>query len=222
MPGPLSPISTRTRSPSRAVRTLSRPVPSMPAERDAQRSTWAGWSWTGAAQSPLLCRLGGPQKLTGCLPEGVSPPRPQCLFRSAHLDKEDTVIVADVSFGDIFWSVLWFFFLFIWLMVLFHVLTDLFRDHSVSGVTKTLWVLFLVFLPFLAVFIYLIVRGKGMGERAAAQQQQAQQQFEGYVRNVATTAEATPTEQIARAKELLDTGAINQSEFDRLKAKALA
>jgi len=132
------------------------------------------------------------------------------------------MIVADVSFGDIFWSVLWFFFLFIWIMVLFHVLTDLFRDHSVSGVTKTLWVLFLVFLPFLAVFIYLIVRGKGMGERAAAQQQQAQQQFEGYVRNVATTAEATPTEQIARAKELLDTGAINQSEFERLKAKALA
>jgi hypothetical protein len=73
------------------------------------------------------------------------------------------LIVADVSFGDIFWSVLWFFFLFIWIMVLFHVLTDLFRDHSVS-------VLFLVFLPFLAVFIYLIVRGKGMGERAAAQQ----------------------------------------------------
>ena len=132
------------------------------------------------------------------------------------------MIVADVSFGDIFWSVLWFFFLFIWLMVLFHVFSDLFRDHSVSGVTKTLWVLFLIFLPFLAVFIYLIVRGKGMGERAAAQQQQAQQQFEGYVRNVATTAEATPTEQIARAKELLDAGAIDQSEFERLKTKALA
>ena len=132
------------------------------------------------------------------------------------------MVVADVSFGDIFWSVLWFFFLFIWLMVLFHVLTDLFRDHSVSGVTKTLWVLFLVFLPFLAVFIYLLVRGKGMGERAAAQQQRAQQQFEGYVREVATTSEATPTEQIARAKELLDAGAIDQSEFERLKAKALA
>jgi hypothetical protein len=144
------------------------------------------------------------------------------LFRSAHPSKEDTMIVADVSFGDIFWSVLWFFFLFIWLMVLFHILTDLFRDHSVSGVTKTLWVLFLIFLPFLAVFIYLLVRGKGMGERAAAQRQQAQQQFEGYVRNVATPAEATPPEQIARAKELLDAGAINQSEFERLKAKALA
>jgi len=89
-------------------------------------------------------------------------------------------------------------------------------------VTKTLWVLFLIFLPFLAVFIYLIVRGKGMGERAAAQQQQAQQQFEGYVRNVATPAETKPTEQIARAKELLDAGAIDQSEFERLKAKALA
>ena len=85
-----------------------------------------------------------------------------------------------------------------------------------------MWVLFLVFLPFLAVFVYLIVRGKGMGERAAARQQQAQQEFEGYVRNVATPAQATPTEQIARAKELLDAGAIDQSEFDRLKAKALA
>ena len=132
------------------------------------------------------------------------------------------MIVADVSFGDIFWSVLWFFFLFIWLMIFFHILTDLFRDHSVPGVTKTLWVLFLVFLPFLAVFIYLLVRGKGMGERAAAQRQQAQQEFAGYVRNVAATGETTPTEQIAKAKELLDAGTIDQSEFDRLKAKALS
>ena len=132
------------------------------------------------------------------------------------------MVVADVSFADIFWSVLWFFFLFIWLMILFQILSDLFRDHTVSGVQKTLWVLFLVFLPFLAVFIYLIVRGKGMGERAAAQQQRAKQEFEGYVRNVASTSETTPAEQIARAKELLDSGAIDQSEFDRLKAKALA
>src|SRR5512132_4522939 len=134
------------------------------------------------------------------------------------------MVVADVSFGDIFWSVLWFFFLFIWIMILFHILTDLFRDHSVSGVEKTLWVLFLVFLPFLAVFIYLLVRGKGMGERAAAQQQRAQDQFEGYVRSVAATGDgaATPADQIAQAKQLLDAGAIDQSEFERLKAKALA
>jgi predicted PurR-regulated permease PerM len=134
------------------------------------------------------------------------------------------MIVADVSFIDIFWSVLWFFFLFIWLMVLFHVLTDLFRDHSVSGAVKTLWVLFLVFLPFLAVLVYLFTRGKGMAERAAASQQQAQDQFEGYVRTVASTSDATanPAEQIAQAKQLLDAGAIDQAEFDRLKAKALA
>jgi hypothetical protein len=131
-------------------------------------------------------------------------------------------VLADVSFADIFWSVLWFFFLFLWIMILFYVLSDLFRDHSLSGGAKTLWVLFLVFLPFLAVFVYLIARGKGMAERSAARQQRDQQQFEGYVRNVAGSGEAAPAEQIAKAKELLDAGTIDQSEFDRLKAKALS
>jgi Phospholipase_D-nuclease N-terminal/Short C-terminal domain len=132
------------------------------------------------------------------------------------------MIVADVSFIDIFWSMLEFFFLFIWILILFHVFGDLFRDHSLSGGAKTLWVLFLVFLPFLAVFVYLIARGHGMAERAAARQQRAQQQFDGYVREVAATGDASPPEQIARAKELLDAGTIDQSEFDRLKAKALS
>jgi hypothetical protein len=134
------------------------------------------------------------------------------------------MIVADVSFADIFWSLLWFYFLFLWIMILFHILGDLFRDHSLSAVTKTLWVLFLVFLPFLAALVYLLTRGKGMAERAAARQQQAQEQFEGYVRSVATPGDATaaPADQIARAKELLDAGTIDQAEFDRLKAKALA
>jgi predicted PurR-regulated permease PerM len=134
------------------------------------------------------------------------------------------VVVADVSFIDIFWSMLWFFFLFIWIVILFHVLTDLFRDHTLSGGVKTLWVVFLVFLPFLAVLIYVITRGKGMAERAAARQQQAQEQFEGYVRSVATTGDGTttPADQIAQAKQLLDAGTIDQAEFDRLKAKALA
>jgi hypothetical protein len=132
------------------------------------------------------------------------------------------VIVADVSFIDIFWSMLWFYFLFIWIMILFHILSDLFRDHSLSGVTKTLWVLFLVFLPFVAALVYMFSRGQGMAERAAAHQQRAQEQFAGYVRDVAGNGAAAPTEQIARAKELLDAGTIDQSEFDRLKAKALA
>jgi hypothetical protein len=115
-----------------------------------------------------------------------------------------------------------FFFLFIWILILFHVFGDLFRDHSLSGGAKTLWVLFLVFLPFLAVFVYLIARGPGMAERAAARQQRAQQEFDGYVRDVAASGGVTPAEQIAKAKELLDAGAIDQSEFDRLKAKALS
>ncbi len=131
------------------------------------------------------------------------------------------MLVADVSFADIFWSVLWFFFLFLWIMVLVYIFGDLFRDHSLSGGAKTLWVLFLIFLPFLAVFVYLIARGHGMAERSAARQQQAQEQFEGYVRNVASS-DASPTDQIARAKELLDAGTIDQAEFDRLKAKALS
>ena len=134
------------------------------------------------------------------------------------------MIVADVSFADIFWSILWFYFLFLWIMVLFHILGDLFRDHTLSAVTKTLWVLFLVFLPFLAALVYLLTRGKGMAERAAARQQQAQEQFDGYVRSVATTGDGTttPADQIAQAKQLLDAGTIDQAEFDRLKAKALA
>jgi hypothetical protein len=133
------------------------------------------------------------------------------------------MVVADVSFADIFWSILWFYFLFLWIMVLFHILGDLFRDHSLSAVTKTLWVLFLVFLPFLAALVYLLTRGKGMAERAAARQQQAQEQFDGYVRSVATSdATATPADQIAQAKQLQDAGTIDQAEFDRLKAKALA
>jgi ABC-type multidrug transport system fused ATPase/permease subunit len=138
--------------------------------------------------------------------------------------KEDAMIVADVSFIDIFWSMLWFFFLLIWIMILVHILGDLFRDHSLSGATKTLWVVFLVFLPFLAVLIYLFTRGKGMAERAAVRQQQAQDQFEGYVRTVASSgdAAAAPAEQITQAKRLLDAGTIDQAEFDRLKAKALA
>jgi hypothetical protein len=138
------------------------------------------------------------------------------------MHKESTMVLADVSVFDVFWSMLEFFFLVIWLLILFHVFGDLFRDHSLSGGAKTLWVLFLVFLPFLAVFVYLIVRGHGMADRSVAQQRRAQEQFAGYVRDVAADGSATPSEQIAKAKELLDAGTIDQSEFDRLKAKALA
>jgi Short C-terminal domain/Phospholipase_D-nuclease N-terminal len=124
-----------------------------------------------------------------------------------------------------FWEVLlWSFFFFIWitaLMVWFFLLFDIFGDRTLSGWGKAGWAIFLVVFPLLGALVYLIARGKGMGERrmaAAAEQQAAQEQ---YIQQVAASS-ATPAEQIAQAKELLDSGAISQAEFDALKAKAMA
>ena len=130
------------------------------------------------------------------------------------------MVLADVHLSDIIWSMLWLFFLFIWIMILVQVLIDLFRDHSLSGVAKALWVIALVFLPFITVFVYIIARGSGMAERSMKQQQAAQQQMDQYIRSAATTGGAA--EQIEKAKALLDAGTINQAEFDALKTKALA
>ena len=130
------------------------------------------------------------------------------------------MLVADISFGDLFWSMLWFFFLFLWIMILVHIFSDLIRDRELSGWGKAAWVLFILFLPFLAVFIYLIARGPSMTERSLQAQQQAEQQFAQYVQNVGGGGNAA--DQIAQAKTLLDQGAISQAEYDALKAKALA
>jgi len=128
------------------------------------------------------------------------------------------VVLADLTVWNIFWDMLWFFFLFLWILILFNILGDLFRDHETSGGVKALWCIFIVFLPFLAVFIYLIARGSGMAQRSAQRAQQAQSQFDDYVRSAA----GGSAEQIKQAKELLDSGAISQDEFDKLKAKALS
>jgi cell division protein FtsB len=128
-------------------------------------------------------------------------------------------MLAETTFWTFFWSALWFFFLLIWLMILFHVIVDLFRDKEESGLTKTLWLIFLVLVPFLAVFIYLIARGAGMAERTRQHQVAEKQQFDAYVQGVAGGTD--PSDQIAKAKALLDSGAISQTEFDQLKAKAL-
>ena len=131
------------------------------------------------------------------------------------------MVLADVHLSDIIWSMLWLFFLFIWIMILVQVLIDLFRDHSLSGVAKALWVIALVFLPFITVFVYIIARGSGMAERGAKQAAAAQQQMDQYIRSAAPSG-AGAAEQIEKAKALLDAGTINQAEFDQLKAKALA
>ena len=122
-----------------------------------------------------------------------------------------------------FWDVVWFIFIsfaFVaYLMVMFSILSDLFRDRDTSGIAKAVWIVALIFLPFLTSLIYLIVRGRGMAERAAHSAELAKQQQDAYIRQVA--GKATPVDQIAQAKAMLDSGAISQQEYDALKSKAL-
>ncbi len=116
-----------------------------------------------------------------------------------------------------------FFIFFAWLMCLFHVFGDIFRSPDLGGGAKTVWSLFVIFLPFLGVLVYLIARGGGMTTRAIESQQQMQQQQDEYVRSVvATSGGGSSADQIASAKKLLDEGTITQDEFNQMKAKALA
>lgn len=129
-------------------------------------------------------------------------------------------MLAAYSFGDVMWTMFVFFawILFFWL--LFGVFGDLFSRHDVSGWAKAGWTVFVIILPFLGIFVYLISQGKGMGERAQQRAQSQQTQMDDYVRSVASS--SSPTEEIAKGKQLLESGAITQAEFDQLKAKALA
>jgi Short C-terminal domain/Phospholipase_D-nuclease N-terminal len=130
------------------------------------------------------------------------------------------IFAADYPFIDIFWSMLIFFFWVIWIWILITVLVDVFRRHDVSGWGKAAWTLFLVVLPYLGVFIYLITQGKGMGERKSEELRANKAELDDYVRSVAPS--SGPADQIAKAKELLDSGAIDQAEFEHLKRRALA
>jgi type VI protein secretion system component VasK len=125
-----------------------------------------------------------------------------------------------MSFSDFFWLLIWSFFLVCYLMVLFQIIGDLFRDKDLSGWWKALWIIFLIIFPFLAAVIYLIARGRGMAERQAGAVQNAQAATDQYIQSVASR--SNPAEQIASAKTLLDSGTISQDEFDKLKQKALA
>ena len=129
-------------------------------------------------------------------------------------------IASTYHFLDVLWAMIVFFAFVIWLWILFTVLVDIFRRHDTSGWMKVLWIIFIVVLPYLGVFVYLIAEHKGMTERTIAQQQRAQAQFDEHVKSVA--AQSDPAEQIAKAQKLLDSGAISQAEFEQLKTKALA
>jgi hypothetical protein len=124
-----------------------------------------------------------------------------------------------MSFWDIIWFIIVSFAFIAYLMVMFQIIGDLFRDRDTSGAMKAVWIIALILFPFLTAVIYLVSRGKGMYERQASAIHEARAGQEHYIRSVAT---ASPADQIAQAKGLLDSGAISQAEFDALKAKALA
>jgi Phospholipase_D-nuclease N-terminal/Short C-terminal domain len=124
------------------------------------------------------------------------------------------------TFGQAMWTMFVFFMWILWFWLLFTIFGDLFRRHDISGWAKAAWTFFVIILPFLGIFIYLIAEGKGMGERSMRRAQEGQAQMDSYVRSVASSGDATA--QIAKSKELLDSGAISQAEYDQLKAKALA
>ena len=123
------------------------------------------------------------------------------------------------SFWDFMWYTIIIFAFVAYLMILFHVVGDLFRDDSISGWTKTAWILFLVFIPYIALFVYLIARGKGMAQRSVAAQEAAREQADQYIRKAAGTSAA---DQISTAKGLLDEGVIDRAEFEQLKSAAMS
>jgi uncharacterized membrane protein len=129
------------------------------------------------------------------------------------------VPLADISFGELLLVVVEIFLFVVWIWILFTIITDIFRDHEMSGWAKALWILFLVFIPFLTGLIYLIVRGSGMRDRAIKAQTDAKAHFDEYVREQAQT---SPADELHKLNDLREKGALSQAEFDSAKAKLLA
>jgi hypothetical protein len=133
------------------------------------------------------------------------------------------VTVWEYSLGDIFLSMLWFTLFIIWIWLLIAIFTDLFRSDDLGGGSKALWAIFLIVLPYLGVFIYLIVRGKKMGEHAMADAQAQDAKQRAYIQSVAGTGGGTGTAgEIAHLAELRDNGTLSEAEFQQAKAKLLS
>jgi len=130
------------------------------------------------------------------------------------------MMLADVNFGEGLLFILEFFLLFAWIWILIMVISHLFRDHELSGIAKAVWAFFLIFVPFLGVFMYLVVRGNGMRDRTMKEQADSKSQFDSYVREQAQS--ASPADELGKLAELRSQGALSVEEFERAKAKLLA
>jgi hypothetical protein len=131
------------------------------------------------------------------------------------------VVLADVSFGQVLLAVLEVFLFAAWLMILFVIIGDLFRDHEVSGWGKAFWVVFLIFVPFLAALVYLIARGDGMRERAVTAHHEQQKQLDAYIRQTAGSG-GTPADELTKLAKLHDDHKLSDEEFERAKSKIVA
>jgi Short C-terminal domain/Phospholipase_D-nuclease N-terminal len=126
------------------------------------------------------------------------------------------MLLADYTLGDAIITVLWIFLFVAWILVLFTIIGDLFRDHELSGWMKAVWILFLIFIPFLTALVYLIVRGPGMRDRSIKEQADVRRHLESYIRETAGT---SPVDELHKLNELKEKGAISDEEFQRLKAR---
>jgi hypothetical protein len=131
------------------------------------------------------------------------------------------MVIAEFGTGQVFWSILWFTLFVIWIWLLFAVFGDIFRSDDLSGWGKALWSIFIIFVPYLGIFVYLIARGNKMHEHAIASAQAQDQAMRSYIQDVTTTS-ASPAEELARLADLHKQGVISDEEFAQLKAKAMA
>jgi len=131
-----------------------------------------------------------------------------------------SVLAAEWGTGQVFWSFLWFFLFFIWIWLLIMVFADIFRSHDLGGVAKAIWVIFVILVPYLGVFVYLIARGHKMGQHAAEDAARQDAATRQYIQSV--TAASSPAEEIAKLADLKAAGTITDAEYEQLKAKALA
>jgi hypothetical protein len=133
------------------------------------------------------------------------------------------MVIAEFGTGQVFWSMLWFFLFVIWIWLLIAIFSDIFRSPDLSGWGKAIWSIFVIFLPYLGVFAYLIARGGKMHEHAIAQAQAQDQAMRSYIKDVAANGGGgSPADELARLADLHEKGVINDTEFEQLKARTIA
>jgi uncharacterized membrane protein len=132
------------------------------------------------------------------------------------------LLAAEFNVAQVFWSILWFFLFFLWIMLIFQIFGDIMRSDDLSGVKKALWSILIIFLPFFGIFMYLILRGGKMGERQMAAAKQQNEAMQDYIRNAAGSGGTSAADQLAKLAELHAAGKIDDTEYATAKAKVIS